>query len=91
MIAYLKGKVIDRFDGGVVLENNGIGYEIFCSSAAFARLCENGEGGVYTYFQVREDGVALFGFDTKEELVKVMENIYKDKLDKYSVVAIELK
>ena len=67
MIAYIKGKVIDRFDGGVVLENNGIGYEIFCSSAAFARLCENGEGGIYTYFQVREDGVALFGFDTKEE------------------------
>ena len=42
MIAYIKGKVIDRFDGGVILENNGIGYEIFCSSAAFARLCENG-------------------------------------------------
>lgn len=67
MIAYIKGKVIDRFDGGVVLENNGIGYEIFCSSAAFQRLCENGEGGIHTYFQVREDGVALFGFDTKEE------------------------
>ena len=67
MIAYIKGKVIDRFDGGVILENNGIGYEIFCSSAAFARLCEKGEGGIHTYFQVREDGVALFGFDTKEE------------------------
>ena len=67
MIAYIKGKVIDRFEGGVVLENNGIGYEIFCSAEAFNRLLEKGEGGVYTYFQVKEDGVALFGFDTKEE------------------------
>ena len=67
MIAYIKGKVIDSFDGGVILENNGIGYEIFCSSAAFSRLLNDGAGGVYTYFQVKEDGVALFGFDTKEE------------------------
>ena len=67
MIAYLKGKVIDSFDGGVVLENNGIGYEVLCSSSAFSRLLEKGEGGVFTYFQVKEDGVALFGFDTKEE------------------------
>ena len=67
MIAFIKGKVIDKFDGGVVLENNGIGYEILCSSAAFTRLCERGEGGIYTYFQVKEDGVALFGFDTKDE------------------------
>ncbi len=67
MIAYIKGKVIDKFDGGVVLENNGIGYEILCSSAAFSRLVEKGEGGVFTYFQVREDGVALFGFDNKDE------------------------
>ena len=35
--------------------------------------------------------VKLTGFDTKEELVEVMEKIYKDKLDKYNVVAIELK
>ena len=57
----IKNKGIDEV---VILENNGIGYEIFCSSAAFARLCESGEGGIYTYFQVREDGVALFGAAT---------------------------
>lgn len=67
MIAYIKGKVIDNFDGGVVLENNGIGYEIFCSATALTRLSAKGEGGVYTYFQVKEDGVALYGFDSKDE------------------------
>lgn len=67
MIAYVKGKVIDEFDGGVVLENNGIGYEIFCSAAAAARLSSQKEGGVYTYFQVKDDGVCLYGFDSKAE------------------------
>lgn len=67
MIAYLKGKVIDIFDGGVVLENGGIGYELLCTSALFGKLTANKEGGAYTYLQVREDGLSLFGFDTKEE------------------------
>ena len=67
MIAYIKGKVIDEFDGGVVLENNGIGFEIFCSSSAFIRLTRDKEGGVYTYFKSSDDGITLFGFDTKAE------------------------
>lgn len=67
MIAYLKGKVIDEFDGGVVLENNGIGYEILCSAAAAARLSADGEGGVYTYLKTSDDGITLFGFDSKAE------------------------
>ncbi len=67
MIAYVKGKVIDEFDGGVVLENNGIGYEILCSATAAAKLSANKEGAVYTYFQLRDDGVSLYGFDNKAE------------------------
>ena len=64
MIAYIKGKVIDEFDGGVVLENN---YEILCSASALTRLSAQREGGVYTYFQVKDDGVFLYGFDNKAE------------------------
>lgn len=67
MIAFIKGKVIDEFEGGVVLENNGIGYEILCSAALLAKLSAEKEGGVFTYLQVREDGLSLFGFDNKEE------------------------
>lgn len=67
MIAYVKGKVIDEFEGGVVIENNGIGYEILCSSTAAAKLSANKEGAVYTYFQLRDDGVSLYGFDNKAE------------------------
>ena len=67
MIAFIKGKVIDEFEGGVVLENNGIGYEILCSAVLLAKLSAEKEGGVFTYLQVKEDGLSLFGFDNKEE------------------------
>ena len=67
MIGYLKGKVIYSGSGVVLLENNGVGYEVQCSGAAFARLVTDGAGEVYTYLQVKEDGLSLFGFDSIEE------------------------
>ncbi|MBO4323441.1 MAG: Holliday junction branch migration protein RuvA [Clostridia bacterium] len=67
MIAYLKGKVIDVFEDGVVMENNGVGYEVLCSSAALCKLSLGREGELFTYMQVKEDGISLYGFDTKEE------------------------
>lgn len=67
MFGYIKGKVAEITEGTVILENGGIGYEIICTAAAVARLSEEKEGVVYTYLQVKEDGISLFGFDTKEE------------------------
>ena len=67
MLGYIKGKVLYSSDGTVLLENNGIGYEVLCSGAAYAKLISDGQGEVYTYLQVREDGVSLFGFVSPEE------------------------
>lgn len=67
MIGYIKGKVIYSSEGAVLLENNGIGYEILCSGALYARLLSDGQGEAYTYLQVKEDGVSLFGFISPEE------------------------
>ncbi len=67
MIGYIKGKVLHSEAGVVLLENNGIGYEIVCSGALFAKLITEGQGEAYTYLQVREDGVSLFGFVSIEE------------------------
>ncbi len=67
MIGYIKGKVMEIAPGSVLIENNGIGYEIAVSSSAFERLVKNMEGGVYTYLQVKEDGLALYGFDNINE------------------------
>lgn len=67
MIGYIKGKLLNADNGTVLLENNGIGYEITCSSVAFSRLVKDGGGEVYTYLAVREDGLFLFGFDSLKE------------------------
>ena len=67
MIGYIKGKVLTAKDGVVLLENNGIGYEIVCSASVYQKLVENNNGEVYTYLAVREDGISLYGFITLEE------------------------
>lgn len=67
MIGYIKGKVMYASEGTVLLENNGVGYEIVCSGAAYAKMLGAAEGEAYTYLQVREDGLSLFGFESPEE------------------------
>ena len=67
MIGYVSGKVIYSSENIVLLECGGIGYEINCSVAAYSKLMQNREGGVYTYLQVKEDGIALYGFATMDE------------------------
>ncbi len=71
MIGYLKGRVKYLAPDYVLLEVNGVGYEVVCSGAAFSRLSgvrAGEEGEVYTYLRVQEDGVSLFGFaDIKEK------------------------
>ena len=63
MFSYLTGRITDSTDGCITLDNNGIGYEIFVSALAQKTLlAQDGEVKVWTYFQVREDGVSLFGF-----------------------------
>lgn len=67
MIGYVKGKLLSAADGVVLIENNGIGYEITCSASVYAKLLADGGGEVYTYMAVREDDVSLYGFENAEE------------------------
>lgn len=67
MIAYLRGTVQYVTADAVVLNVNGVGYEVFCSGSAHVKLSGAKEGEVYTYLQVKEDGVALYGFSSLDE------------------------
>lgn len=71
MIGYLRGRVLSLLPESVILDVNGVGYEVVCSGAAFSKLSgvrTGEEGEVYTYLQVSEQGVALFGFaDLREK------------------------
>ncbi len=68
MIAYLRGKVLTTTSETAILDVNGVGYEAYCSGGAFRKLTVGAIGEIYTYLQVKEDGVTLFGFaDPKEK------------------------
>lgn len=69
MIAYLKGRIlsVSESDNTVIIENNGIGYEVLCSSSAYCKLSQSQEGSVYTYLAVKDDGISLYGFDNFAE------------------------
>lgn len=67
MIGYIKGNVLRAEAGTVLLENNGVGYELLCSGALFAKLAAGGQGEAYTYLLVREDDISLYGFVSPEE------------------------
>lgn len=71
MISYLKGKYIDRTEeGSIILNVNGIGFEVAVTGEVLGRVAFNNtdEIELFTYMQVKEDGMALFGFSTLDEL-----------------------
>ena len=67
MIAYLRGKVLTTTSETVILDVNGVGYEAYCTGAVFRKLTVGAVAELYTYLQVKEDGITLFGFDTPKE------------------------
>ena len=50
-----------------ILDVNGVGYEAYCSGGAFRKLTVGAVAELYTYLQVKEDGVTLFGFESVKE------------------------
>ena len=67
MIAYLRGKVLTTTAETVILDVNGVGYEVYCSGGAFRKVTIGQIAELYTYLQVKEDGITLFGFDSIKE------------------------
>ena len=73
MISYVKGVIADFEKDKVIIENNGIGYGIYMPARSLGLLPAVGsEVKIYTYMNVREDAMQLFGFLSKDEL-----NMYK--------------
>lgn len=70
MISFLKGELADMTDGTVVLDVNGVGYEVLVPAQLLSMLEGVGQSlKLYTYMQVREDAVVLFGFLTRDDLM----------------------
>lgn len=67
MIYFLKGIFFELTPTRVVVDCNGIGYEVRISINTYEELQQNKSGLVYTQMIVREDAQLLYGFATLEE------------------------
>ena len=67
MIAYIRGKVLATTEETMIVDVNGLGYEVYCSSGAFAKANVGEYVELHTYLQVKEDGITLFGFESVKE------------------------
>ena len=69
MYLYIKGSLVVKTKGYIVVECNGIGYKIFMSDKSLNEVGNIGDKvKVYTHYHVREDEISLYGFKTDEEL-----------------------
>ena len=68
MIGHLKGKIISKSPPEVLLEVQGIGYEVLCPMSTIYEL-DNLYDDVllFTHLSIKEDAHTLFGFITKDE------------------------
>jgi len=64
MIYKLTGKIEQTEENQICLTtSSGVGFELFCTAADANKLSESNEAKtIYTYLQVREDAMVLFGF-----------------------------
>src|SRR5438270_5268568 len=68
MIAFLNGTVAEKGAGRVVLDVNGVGYEVLVPTQTLAALPPTGKPArLYTRLSVREDAMTLFGFASSDE------------------------
>ena len=68
MIASIRGEVISRFAGEVVIEAAGVGYRLAVSSETLSAVPAAGEEGrLFTHLVMRDDAMNLYGFSTQAE------------------------
>ena len=67
MIEYIKGDICELTPARMVLECNGIGYEVHISLTTFGAYNNQSTGIIFIHEIIREDAHLLYGFATKEE------------------------
>ena len=66
MIGFVEG-IIEYIDK-IVVNNNGVGYNVFMPESQIDTLNVDETVRVFTYLNVREDAMQLFGFLTRDDL-----------------------
>ncbi len=71
MIAFLRGTVIEKQPQRLIVDVNGIGYEVLVPLSTYFDAAEPGSGAtvsLHVHTHVREDALQLFGFASRLEL-----------------------
>jgi Holliday junction DNA helicase RuvA len=75
MIAFLQGNFVRKTPAMVLVEVNGMGYELHISLNTYSSIVNKDQGKLHTYFHVREDAHVLYGFYEEEEKEMFMQLI----------------
>ncbi|MDG2341834.1 MAG: Holliday junction branch migration protein RuvA [Cytophagales bacterium] len=67
MISFIRGKKVEVAPSKLVLDVNGIGYEINISLRTYSKIKDKDEINIHTYLNVKEDSHTLYGFNNKSE------------------------
>ena len=69
VISFIKGPLVEIVEDTVVIESGNVGFEIHVPLSVLEKLPGIGkETKLFTYFQVREDAMCLFGFLNRQDL-----------------------
>ncbi|MEZ4288911.1 MAG: Holliday junction branch migration protein RuvA [Polyangiales bacterium] len=68
MIGWLKGRLVDSTESGVILDVGGVGYELQIPHGALGKATRHGEElEIFVHTHVRDDAISLFGFATNDD------------------------
>ena len=68
MINYLIGEVAEVEENRIVVEVNGMGFQVFVPATVVNRVSFGDRVRIYTYMSVKEDDISLYGFLTRDDL-----------------------
>ena len=69
MIAFLSGPFAHKTPSVVIMDINGVGYEVHISLNTFTDIQHLDTGLLYTYYHLREDALTLYGFSKEDEKI----------------------
>ena len=64
MIAHVRGKIVEKFNNALIVDVNGVGYEVTVSALDFDNCSLDEERKFFTYHSVRENAEELHGFSS---------------------------
>lgn len=64
MIAHVIGEVAEKFNGSLIVDVHGVGYEVAVALGDYEKASLNEQVKFYTYHHIREQSQELFGFST---------------------------